>query len=219
MIGCANGMANENPQLEDGYTKIANELLEAITKFDFGKRHYKVVLFVLRKTYGWNKKADVMSLSQIVSGTGLQRSHACECVNELVLMNVFLKQERKIGQLIELNKKYNQWKLFPKQEHVPKTGLMCSRNGTEIVPKTGTTKENSKYTIKTYIPENFSISERVRIWAEKKGYSNLDGHLENFVFTAKKQNYKYADWDSAFMLAVRGNWAKIQEKPKLQVVI
>jgi phage replication O-like protein O len=201
-----------NPQIEDGHTRIANELLEAITLFDFGKRHYKIILFVLRKTYGWNKKADVMSLSQIVTGTGLQRNHACECVNELVEMKVFLKQEHKNGQLIELNKKYKQWSVFPKQEHVPKTGTRCSQNGTESVPKTGTTKDNPKNNTKRHIPADFGISDRVAIWASKNGYTNLQAHLEHFVLTAEKQGYKYANWDSAFMTAIRDNWAGVQTK-------
>lgn len=200
-----------NPQIEDGYTRIANELLDAIVSFDLGKRHYKIVFFVLRKTYGWNKKADVMSLSQIVTGTGLQRGHACEAVNELVAMKVLLKREHFNGQLLELNKKYKDWVVLPKREHVPETGTDCSRNRNKSVPETGTTKDK-KNTIKRHIPENFGISDRVVAWANRKGYSNLEAHLEHFILTAQSNSYKYADWDAAFMKAISGNWAKVQPK-------
>lgn len=203
-----------NPQIEDGHTRIANELLEAITLFDFGKRHYKVILFVLRKTYGWNKKADVMSLSQIVTGTGLARTHVCQCVNELADMKVLLKQSHANGQLVELNKKYKQWVVLPKQSHVTKTVMRCDQNGTKSVTKTVTTKDNPKDNTKRHIPSDFGISERVVMWAQKNGYTNLDKHFDAFVLACEKNGYKYANWDSAFMTAIRDNWAKVNTTSK-----
>jgi phage replication O-like protein O len=200
-----------NPQIEDGYTRIANELLDAIVAFDLGKRHYKIVFFVLRKTYGWNKKADVMSLSQIVAGTGLQRGHACEAVNELVSMKVLLKQEHFNGQLLELNKKYKDWKVLPKQEHVPKTGTDCSRNRNKSVPETGTTKDK-KNTIKRHIPADFAISESVRTWATSNGHGLLEERLEHFKDWAISGDKKYADWDATFRNAIRGDWAHLNDK-------
>jgi phage replication O-like protein O len=208
-----------NPQVEDGYTKIANELLDAIIKFDLGKRHYKIVFFVLRKTYGWNKKADVMSLSQIVTGTGLQRGHVCDCVNELSSMKVLLKREHRNGQLLELNKKYKEWVVLPKREHVTETVTDCYRNSNKSVTETVTTKDNKKTIqkkgVEIPLPENFGISDRVLKWAARKGYSNLETHLDNFILTAEAKDYRYVNWDSAFMKAITKNWAGVQAtKPK-----
>ena len=62
----------------------------------------------------------------------------------------------------------------------------------------------------TLIPDDFSVSERVIEWANKNKYYNLEKHLDSFVLKAKSKGYKYVDWDSAFMNAIRGNWAKIQ---------
>jgi len=70
-------------------------------------------------------------------------------------------------------------------------------------------KEKNKQ--KRKIPSNFTISERVRLWAKKKGHTNLEEHLENFVLASKAKGYKYESWDDAFMNAIRNNWAKIQE--------
>ncbi|WP_374993057.1 replication protein, partial [Burkholderia multivorans] len=50
-----------SPQIEDGYTRIANELYEAILGFGFTQRQLLVLLTVLRKTYGYGKKEDDMS--------------------------------------------------------------------------------------------------------------------------------------------------------------
>jgi hypothetical protein len=61
----------------------------------------------------------------------------------------------------------------------------------------------------TSLPADFSISERVRGWATEKGHRRLDERLEHFVGYAKRSGKRYADWDEAFMSAVREDWAKL----------
>lgn len=63
--------------------------------------------------------------------------------------------------------------------------------------------------IKTPLPTGFQVSENVRRWAQAKGHARLEEHLENFVGTAMANGYRYADWDAAFMNAIRRNWAKL----------
>lgn len=62
------------------------------------------------------------------------------------------------------------------------------------------------------IPEDFTISDRVRAWAKEKGHTNLEEHLESFKAKSKAKGYVYVDWDSAFMEAIRENWAKIDSR-------
>ena len=63
----------------------------------------------------------------------------------------------------------------------------------------------------TPIPENFTISDSVRSWADEKGFDQLEKHLDHFTNTAKANGYKYVDWDAAFRNAISGNWAKLTE--------
>lgn len=76
---------------------------------------------------------------------------------------------------------------------------------TEAKPKPAASKRPRK----TTLPNDFSVSDRVRAWATQKGHSNLEGHLESFRAKATAKGYEYADWDSAFMEAIRENWAKL----------
>lgn len=62
---------------------------------------------------------------------------------------------------------------------------------------------------KTTIPKDFAISDRVISWANQNGYRDLKRHLDNFVLSAQSNGYKYIDWDSAFMKAIKDNWAKV----------
>jgi hypothetical protein len=66
--------------------------------------------------------------------------------------------------------------------------------------------------IKTSIPKNFAISERVITWANREGYRDLNKHLDNFILVAQSNNYKYTDWDAAFMRAIKDNWARVANK-------
>lgn len=48
--------------LDDGYTRIANELLEAVMAADLTARQLKVVLAVIRKTYGSVKSSTALPI-------------------------------------------------------------------------------------------------------------------------------------------------------------
>lgn len=67
------------------------------------------------------------------------------------------------------------------------------------------------------LPPDFGISEDVKAWAAKKGHARLDEHLEAFRAKAKAKGYEYADWDSAFMEAIRGDWANLGNQPNSTV--
>ena len=62
-----------SPQLEDGFTSIANEIIEALMKINLSPYESRVLWFIIRKTYGFNKKTDWISLSQFAKGTYLDR--------------------------------------------------------------------------------------------------------------------------------------------------
>lgn len=93
--------------------------------------------------------------------------------------------------------------------------LQADASKTLAVARTETEKKAiTRAPRKTSIPKDFSISERVKKWAEVNGHHSLQAHFENFVGAAKAKGYTYADWDAALMRAVKDNWAKVP--PKVQ---
>lgn len=66
----------------------------------------------------------------------------------------------------------------------------------------------------TPFPDDFTVSENVRKWADENGHDQLDAHLANFADSCRAKGYKYIDWDAAFRNAISKNWAKVQAKPK-----
>jgi len=86
-----------------------------------------------------------------------------------------------------------------------------NRRATNQEPRTKNQEPISKpsRTSKTPMPTDFKISERVTAWAKEKGHTQLDRHLDHFRMTCLANGYGYANWDSAFMKAISGNWAKL----------
>lgn len=59
-------------QLENGYTKIANTILEALFKISIPTNSMKILLLIIRQSYGFNKKTtDILSLHEICRRTNL----------------------------------------------------------------------------------------------------------------------------------------------------
>lgn len=96
------------PQVEDGYTRIADELMDALCTADFTAREFRVVHFVIKQTYGWNRKSHRMSASFIAGGTGLHESRASKVLNELIRRKVIIREGGSRSP-IALNKHSDQW--------------------------------------------------------------------------------------------------------------
>jgi hypothetical protein len=78
------------------------------------------------------------------------------------------------------------------------------------IPATPAPTPRARKSQKTPLPDDFGINERVRSWAAAKGYGQIDDHLEAFKRKARAKAYSYADWDEAFMEAIREDWAKLR---------
>ena len=98
--------SNPAPQVEDGHTRIANELLEAICRAGFSARQWAVLMAVVRKTYGYGKKSDDISLGQLSSMTGIAKSHASRAVNSLITAGVLRRTAGTFGHSLSINKRY-----------------------------------------------------------------------------------------------------------------
>jgi len=95
-----------NPQKEEGYTQIANEILDALARYGhFGSEEWRVLLFIIRKTYGYHKKWDTISYSQIAKGTGLKRQNAHRAFKKLSSKRITLRLENGLM----FNKNYEDW--------------------------------------------------------------------------------------------------------------
>ncbi|MDE9527946.1 replication protein [Xenorhabdus bovienii] len=93
--------------LEDGFTMLANELYDALIGADLTRNQAKVAHAVCRKTYGFKKKVDRITDSQIAGLCKISREKVNIAKNELISMKVLIKDGKKIGP----NKNIYEWEI------------------------------------------------------------------------------------------------------------
>lgn len=146
-----------NPQKENGHIQIANEIFEALCKIKINGEARQVLDFIIRKTYGFNKRRDQISLTQFERGTGLYRASVCRSINKLKNMKIIIQIQDKEINTYEFNKHYDEWvvsKLIPSIK-TSKKGSINSANRVvsnlihtkDIYTKDIYTKDNSDLTV------------------------------------------------------------------------
>jgi len=165
-----------SPQLEKGHTRIANELLEAIIAYPFTMAQLKVLLVVVRKTYGWRKKKAQISYGTISYLTGLNKRYVKKVVEQLVKDRVLLKEKNSSKNILGLNKRYLHWSLW-------------------ITLKTGVSQDTSKVSFRTPgsvlkdtpkgVLQDTAQNKKRNIYKES---SKEKSHL--FTTSFKKENFR-----------------------------
>jgi phage replication O-like protein O len=110
-----------NPQLEDGFRQINTDVLNALIKAKLTAVELSVVLAVISKTWGYRKKADAISISQLAEATGytgraIQKSNVSLIEKRILLISVSKRVYR--GSPLNdysLNKHYDTWILQDKK--------------------------------------------------------------------------------------------------------
>ncbi len=122
--------------LDDGFTRIANELLEAVMHAGLSQHQLLVFMAVMRKTYGFNKKADWVSNEQISVLTGIL-PHKCSAAKSALVKRGILTQT---GHVIGINKAVSEWSSLPvkgteKKPYLKKVTL--PESGKKSLPESG----------------------------------------------------------------------------------
>lgn len=101
-----------SPSIENGYTPIANELLDAIYQTVFNATQLKIMLFIMRYTFGYSRKQHKISITFIAKGTGISKRYISSELNKLIefkVVRVVKGYTVTESRLLELNKDYSQW--------------------------------------------------------------------------------------------------------------
>lgn len=93
-------------QLEDGFTRVANDLLDAAMASGLSETELCILLAVWRKTYGYSKKMDWISNEQLEGMVGKHHTHCSTAKNLLINKKVLLQEGRKVG----MNTNVAEWK-------------------------------------------------------------------------------------------------------------
>ncbi len=136
-------MADNGPQIENGYTRIADEIIDALARYRIPGEQMQCLFLIIRKTYGYNKKVDSISLSQFVDGTGLKKPTVCRALRELKEKNlIIIKNDNGGGKEYRFNKHYGTWRPLSKKIILSKKITNVIKNDNKPLSFLSTTKDN-----------------------------------------------------------------------------
>jgi|GEM_PF-5085501 len=102
-----------DPQKENGYTPISNEVLEAVAGTKLNGTQLRILLILWRKSYGYRKSECEISLSYLVKSTNSTKSALSREISKLKKMNIIFEIEapnRRHVKVYKFNKNYDDWK-------------------------------------------------------------------------------------------------------------
>lgn len=116
--------------MEGGYTRVANELLEEAAKRKFNSTQASIVFFVLRHTYGFQRKSHELSVGYIAGGVGAHPGQIKRELKRLIdqkVIQVFQEATHTRSRKIGMNKHCEEWE-------VPTHGQLENIVGTTSYP-------------------------------------------------------------------------------------
>jgi len=206
-----------NPQREDGHVDIANEIVEALAKIHLSSYESQILWVIFRKTYGWHKKEDWITNTQIANMTGIAEPHVSRTIKILIQKNIIIRSGKKLA----FQKDYDQWKKLPKgvtshhKEKLPKGVRKVTKGGKKKLPKGVDTKETKETITKEIISSQIknllglfpgTIQERIQIYWDNAAQKNKTGIItEGRKLTLLTELYnlmKRTDNDNLFEYAL-----------------
>ncbi len=203
-----------SPQKENGFTPIANEIMQALAKIRIPGEARQVLDAILRKTYGWGKSEDQISLSQFEQMTGLARPSICRAINKLLRMNIiikkgnakslFTKKGNDITSVYSIQKNHEDWHTLTK-----KLTLINQNANVKHVNKSA----NLTLTKKRHTKESIKES----IYSHNSTEFRLSKYLFSFI-KERHSNHQEPDfqkWAKQIDLTIRVDGRKPEEIEKL----
>lgn len=106
-----NGLAS--PQIDEGkFTRISNELLEALARFGANGSQFRVMLYLIRMTYGYQRKCVEISLKKIAESVNMKKPNAYRVLKQLSLSNLItvIQSDNKRHSTYCIQKNYEKWR-------------------------------------------------------------------------------------------------------------
>ena len=214
-----------NPQTENGFLKIANELFEALMKTHFSSEETKVLRAIMRKTFGFHKIWDKISLSQITKVTGLLKQNVHDTIIRLEKRNIIVRESLGPyrGYKLKVQKNYDKWidlrkstlirVQYSKQSTVLQTELgEYSIQSTKVSSIQSTTKDN-KETIQKK-PSNRKNDSRLEYSEEAKRLAHLFLKMSGVNLRENKKEHTIKTWTDSIVKLHRidgEEYSKIEE--------
>ncbi len=163
-----------------GFTKYPNEILEYLATFNLSSAKRRVISVIIRQTYGFHKEWDMISWSQFIKKTNLERKHFGITIKELIQTNI-VKRSGKSS--YKINPNTNEW-LVGKQ---PPVGITTTKS---VKPATENGGEIPTYNINKEIKQKkvlffdnnrcFFKDNKIFVWVDREAKEWSEHQPERF---------------------------------------
>lgn len=192
-------MASPQP---DKFTKLSNELLEALMTVKMSGSEWQFIMCLFRKTYGYNKTEDWITGSQIVKATGMKKERVSEAKKRLLERKIVTEKRNKLS----IQKDYDLWVELRKNV----TGVTEKRN--KVLRKNVNTKEKKETIQKTLAePSSGALKTNHKNMGFQKYSDDYEEELqiEPDYKTKKKEEKKKVSDDIQAVFDLFSNPAKV----------
>lgn len=211
MINPYKKLSKINPQREKGNRQIANDVYKALIRARLTGAEYQTALFIIDKSWGFNKNHDTISYSQIVEMTGLTRRGAINTIKKLEDSRIIVVERKVVNGGLPFNKylfnkHYDTWLNGTSKLLFTTSDIELMRKRVKLVnhslpdkDETGELQEHklvnhSSHTKESITKESTSKQKQKInfIFLKDKEGNVIGGYWENIT----EQNKK--DWSEAF---------------------
>lgn len=145
-----------NPQKKKGFTQMGNDIMEALARIRIPGESRQVLDVIIRKTCGFHKKEDMISLSQFHLATGIKKPSIIRAIKLLRSMNLIYKKTKGWIASYKINTDIWSWKPLAKKLTVSKKANECLQKSKSAFTKKLPTKET--ITKETITKEIYSLN-------------------------------------------------------------
>ena len=107
-------MTRSTVAIQYQFTPVPSETLERLAAAGLTGREFRIILVVWRKTWGWSKEKDRISMSQFARATGIERRNCHVLVSGLIKRKIIKKIVVTNGDKKTINYQFNniysEWK-------------------------------------------------------------------------------------------------------------
>lgn len=201
-----------NPQIENGYTAVANEILDHLYKQPLNGTELKVIMCILRYTFGFQRKSHKLSATFIAKWGNCDIRTVKRALKKLQQDRVIIyinSEQRGVTAELMFNKDYEQW-CTGGQNVTSGENDTGGQNVTGVVGKM-TPELVGKMTPKKIKKENKNIKTKYYDDFFEKVWKSYPRKLNKSAVTQKAKKELYEAGEKAVLGAVNSYIAEIQE--------
>ena len=169
-----------SPQCEDGYTRIANELLEALCRAKLTLYEWRVLMAIIRFTYGYNRKVDQISVRQLSRITSINYRLVYRALKSLEKKNMIHISKKRNRLILGIQKDYENWDVISPDNVISSDDVISGDN----------TKSSEEITTGVIPRDNIKSSEEITNQSSKAAEKGNDNKILEHGTALSKDSIK-----------------------------